>query len=246
MLANDGGRPRREVSADFKSAFGFSLTEYQVSLFRSSHGTRSCRSHGGRPRRPVGFERTVKGYLYVKVAEEATVPQSKDNWRLKHVHVWELEHGPLPDGWVVMFADRDTRNFDPGNLVALPRKYIGRINQIGWRDRETLEAAMAVADLETGIADAKNRPRACGVCGREFTPPDNLRYSRNNTCPECIASGHKSCRHSGSAGEAVCAICGRRFERDRKDQRRCMECISSRPKWSVGAHLRHEHLEVTS
>lgn len=240
MLENDRTQAVSVTIDAFEAEFGIRLTRTQVSLFRSTYGTQCRRSHGGgKPRQPVGYEREVKGYLIVKVADEATVPQSKDNWKLKHVHVWEQHNGPLPEGWTVFFADRDTRNFDPDNLVALPRKYIARLN-IGyeWHDRETLEAAINCVRLELAITDAKNRPRPCGVCGREFTPPENLRHSKNNTCPECLAQGRKTYVMHGVAGEAKCAVCGRTFTRNKKNQRRCRECIAEKPKYGVDKHAR--------
>ncbi|MBR3689941.1 MAG: HNH endonuclease [Eggerthellaceae bacterium] len=240
MLENDKGRPIIEVIDDFERAFGVRLNRYQVSAFRSSHGTQSRRSHGGgKPRVPIGYERETKGYVVVKVGPEANVPQSKDNWKLKHVHVWEQHNGPLPKGWTVLFADRNTRNFDPDNLVAIPRAYMGQLNfGYDWHDRETLEAAIACVKLRSAIVDAENRPRPCGVCGRDFTPPANLRWSKVNTCPECLSQGKKSYVMHGRAGEGECAVCGKTFSKDKPFQRRCRECIAEAPKHGVDTHLR--------
>lgn len=237
MLANDRGNYVFDTIDAFEAEFGIRLTRSQVSLFRSTYGTQKRRSHGGgRDRVPVGTEREVKGYVIVKVAEEATRPQSKDNWKLKHVHVWEQHNGPLPKGWIVLFADRDTRNFDPDNLVAIPRTYIAQLNAYEWHDRQMLEAAINCVRLKMAIVDAKNRPRPCGVCGRTFTPPDSQRHAKNNTCPECLSLGHKSYEMRGAAGEARCAVCGKTFTRNKKSQKRCPECITEKPEWSVGRH----------
>lgn len=236
MLEHDGGRPVPEVIADFEREFGFRLAREQVSLFRSSHGTQSRRSHGGgKPRRPVGYEREVKGYVVVKVAEEATVPQSKDNWKLKHVLVWEREHGrELPEGWTVLFLDHDRRNFDPGNLYAIPRKYIAQINLkaskgAAYRDCESLEALMALCDLDTAILDAENRKRRCALCGREFEPDEANRYGRQLSCRSCLDAGHKaSWANREPKGEAVCEVCSRRFVKWFGNQKRCSNCTTAR------------------
>lgn len=239
MLANDRGNLVFETIDAFEAEFGIRLTRSQVSLFRSTYGTQRKSAHGGgRPRVPVGTERETKGYVVVKVSEEATRPQSKDNWKLKHVHIWEQANGPLPKGWVVLFADRDTRNFDPGNLVAVPRTYIAQLNSHEWHDRETLEAAINCVRLKLAITDAKNRPRPCGVCGRTFAPRDVNRRQKNNTCPECRAQGKKSYEMHGVAGEAQCAVCGRTFTRDKKSQVRCRECIAEKPKHGAKQHAR--------
>lgn len=239
MLENDVKCSVFDTIEAFEKEFGVRLTRSQVSLFRATYGTQKRRSHGGgKPRAPLGAERLSKGYVFMKVADEAERPQSKDNWKLKHVHVWEQHNGPLPKGWTVLFADRDVFNFDPDNLVAIPRKHIARLNlNYEWHDRETLEAAINCVKLEHAIVDARNRPRECGVCGKPFTPQGDNRYMKTNTCPECLANGRKTYVNHGRAGEAECPVCGKTFARDRKTQRRCRECISERPKHSAEKHV---------
>lgn len=81
MRGHDTGQSPSLLSRQFGARFGFPLSRAQVGLWRSSNG-RSGPSHGGgRPLLPVGSERdTGNGYVLVKVAERAAVPQSKDNW----------------------------------------------------------------------------------------------------------------------------------------------------------------------
>jgi hypothetical protein len=238
MLENDKTCSVFETIDAFEKEFGVRLTRSQVSLFRSTYGTqRRASKGGGKPPAPVGTERISKGYVFMKVAENPTRPQSKNNWKMKHVHVWEQHNGPLPKGWIVLFADRDTRNFDPDNLVAVSRKHICRLNErFDWHDRETLEAAINCVKLEHAIVDARNRPRECGVCGKTFTPQGENRYQKARTCPECLANGRKSKATYGKAGEAQCAVCGKTFTRDRKNQRRCRECIAEKPRHGVDVH----------
>lgn len=238
MLAHDCGRPIPEVTKDFRREFGFTLTKNQVSLFRSSHETQSRRSHGGgKPRKPVGYERESKGYILVKIAEEATVPQSKDNWRMKHVWLWGQAHGQaLPKGWTVLFLDGDRRNFDLENLYAIPRTYIAQINLkvsqgIKYHDRESFEAILAVCKLDTAILDARNRPRKCALCGSEFIPDSVNRHVKQLTCRACLDSGHKSTWVDRSpSGEGVCEVCGTRFPRFFSHQKRCSSCTTARYK----------------
>lgn len=240
MLANDRNQSVYQTIDAFEEEFGVRLNRAQVSLFRSTYGTQKRISHGGgRPSLPIGTEKPGKdGYIMVKVEEYPDVPQSKDNWRFKHHVAWEEANGePIPKGWVVLFADRDKQNFDPSNLVAIPRKYVGRLN-CGPRyyDRESLLACLALVDLETAVVDARNRPRKCGICGKTFVPPASLRYTKNNTCRECLSQGRKKCEMHGVAGEAKCAVCGKTFVRNKKNQKRCAECIDAKPKHSVERH----------
>lgn len=250
MEAHDRGQEAALLSMEFEGAFGFPLAGPQVSLWRSTNGRQARRSHGGgKPPSPVGSERdTGRGYVLVKVAEHPRVPQSKDNWRMKHVLAYERAHGPVPEGCVVVFADRDHSNFSPGNLVAVPRSLLGLLNGPGapeWRDAETLSAAVAAVSLDRAIVAAEAAaPRRCGVCGRLFVPPareDNASCCRRaRTCPDCLAQGRKSKGTKTVKFTARCAVCGREFEAERAGQRRCRECISRLPKWGAEAQAASE------
>lgn len=198
MLEHDHGQRVDALSEEFRKRFGFGLVRAQVNLFRAEHGTQTRHSRrGGRPRVPVGTERTSKdGYVVIKVREEATVPMSKDNWALKHVWVWEEHNGPLPDGHMVFFADGNKRNFDAENLVAVPRRLVGVMNGLGvkWHDRDTLIAVMMMAEIRCARNSVISKEvRTCPWCGKEY---DNTsrRQAGNvaaGVCPECGAAGRK-------------------------------------------------------
>lgn len=201
MLEHDHGQRMDELRAAWRERWGFGISRAQVSLFRASHSTQTHKSHGGgRKRKPIGSEYPSKdGYIVIKVAEEATVPMSKDNWVFKHVWVWEQEHGPLPEDHVVFFADGDKRNFDPGNLVAVPRRLVGILNNPStpkWHDAESLEACVAMAKIKSKQSEIYAKaPRVCGVCGRTFVPDEkhvSTGATRIRTCPECLAAGRKA------------------------------------------------------
>lgn len=242
MGANDDGRSIRRLSEAFAEEFGFPLARTQISRWRASNG-RSDKSHsrrgGGSPLRPIGAERESKGYVLVKVAERPTVPMSKDNWKLKQVAVYERERGPVPKDACVVFADHDNRNFDPANLVAVPRRHMARLNRPDcpeYHDAESLRAAVAWLELGSAIKGADwARPRPCGVCGRVFTPertPKSYTTGQKppQTCPACLAAGRKSQGKKTVKFEAVCPVCGSAFGATRKDQRRCPACIAEKPK----------------
>lgn len=136
---------------------------------------------------PIGTERVdIKdGYVYVKVAERKIDPRSAhDNWKPKHHLVYEQAHGAIPEGCNVVFADRDKRNFDPANLVAVPRKLWSTItrSKLAYHDADSLRAAMGVARLDQAVHDARRQPRPCKRCGAEFKP----RYVHQATCDACL------------------------------------------------------------
>lgn len=142
----------------------------------------------GKTMRPVGSEYVGKdGIVMVKVDEWPSKPGSKDNWMPKQRHVWERHNRrKLKSGReeIVIFCDHDNRNFDPENLLMVPRKYIARMNRIGeWHDKETAEAVLALAMLESKVEDAKHSMGlVCKNCGLRFK---SYRNSRLKLCPKC-------------------------------------------------------------
>lgn len=96
-------------------------------------------SKGRRERRGIGAEVVSNGYTYVKVADEyfegGTSPTGyvAPNWSAKQRVVWERANGKsVPDGYIVIFVDGDTENFDPGNLACISRKTSAILSSNGW------------------------------------------------------------------------------------------------------------------
>ena len=145
----------------------------------------------GKTMRPVGSEYVGKdGVVMVKVAEWPSRPGSKDNWVQKQRWVWEQAHGEkLPSGndVIVIFCDHDKRNFDPENLLAVPRRYIARMNSIGeWHDRETAEAVFAAAMVNMKTLDIEQTMLTCKRCGRTFSfKRDKKHPNLPRLCPTC-------------------------------------------------------------
>lgn len=242
MLEHDGGRPHEDVSAAFHERFGIWLSRGQINIFRARHGIQTKAGAGGRPARPVGYERRTKGGILVKVAEKASVPMSRDNWRFKHHIAYEEAWGPVPAGYVVCAVDGDSCNCRPENLAAVPRRCLGAVNRLrgegaSWETREEFLAAAAETALGIAINDAESRaPRRCAVCGAEFAETEAQRRRgrhRTATCPACLSSGRRARGERGDGEPTVCAVCGKVFPRSQKRQRRCPECIARSPKMSA-------------
>jgi hypothetical protein len=140
-------------------------------------------------RREVGYERVnADGYVEVKV-HDGLQSRPNRNFRPKHHVVYEQAHGPIPDGCNIVFADGDKRNFDPDNLVAVPRATWATISRkhLEHHDADGLRACMAIAELDSAVHRARCAPRVCGVCGRVFDP----RYAHQRTCDSCLDAGRK-------------------------------------------------------
>lgn len=90
-----------------------------------------------RSRVPIGSEHRYSGYVMVKVSDKATGTKKdrrayKENWKPKHVWVWEQHNGKLPPRHQVIFLDGDSENFNPENLMAIPLQYVVMMNRNGW------------------------------------------------------------------------------------------------------------------
>lgn len=135
--------------------------------------------------KPIGTERTDQdGYVFVKVAERPSRPDRNDNWVLKQRLVYEQAHGTIPSDCNIVFADHDKRNFDPANLVAVPRGIWAVIShkEMDYWDAESLRTCMLLAEVDRARYALELHPRACRRCGSEFAP----RYPRQRTCDGCL------------------------------------------------------------
>lgn len=71
---------------------------------------------------PIGGERLIDGYLYVKMAEVPCVAYTV-NWKAVHILNWERANGrPLPSGHCLAFRDRDRMNVAVENLELITRR----------------------------------------------------------------------------------------------------------------------------
>lgn len=97
--------------------------------------------------RPVGSERiNVEDYIEIKVADPKT-------WNYKHVFVWEEHNGLVPKGHVVIFGDRNRRNFDISNLILVSQKQLLILNRKGLiqKDADLTRSAIVVTDIYNKI-----------------------------------------------------------------------------------------------
>lgn len=71
----------------------------------------------------------AEGYLYIKVNEKGKRYGRDGKWQRYHHIVWENAHGPIPDGYMVMFLDKDRTNFDLDNLQLVSKSELSTINK---------------------------------------------------------------------------------------------------------------------
>ncbi len=168
---NIKGTPIPELTRLFNVRFGTDLPYSAFKAYCSNHGLRNgvdCRfspnsvpwnngkkgymganrtsfklGHSPKNYRPVGSERVNKdGYVEIKIRDPKT-------WRCKHLVIWEAEHGPLPRGFAVIFADGDRKNFALDNLLKVSRAellYLNR-NHLIQQDKDLTKVCANIAKL---------------------------------------------------------------------------------------------------
>jgi hypothetical protein len=116
------------------------------------------RSRGLRPPRPhsypIGAERTTdKGYVWIKV-REGHWPAA---WRPKHHLVYEEHFGPIPEGHIVIFRDRDKTHFAPANLEAITQAQLAARNSIHRYPPEVIEVMRLIGTINWRVNHEQKR-----------------------------------------------------------------------------------------
>lgn len=100
--------------------------------------------------RELGSEIVDKdGYVKVKVSE------TPHTWELKQRVIWEQTNGKIPEGYVIIFGDKDKFNFDIDNLICVSRNQLLRLNQsdLIQDDADLTKAMVGVVKLNEKIAN---------------------------------------------------------------------------------------------
>ena len=144
-----------------KDTKGQGLTGANKASFKKCHKPKN--------HRPLGSERICSkdGYVLIKIKERNPHTGFPTRWKHKHVHMWEQEHGPVPDGMVVAFRDGDKTNIVPDNLILVSRAELLRLNKHGYKDmpEELKPSVLALSKLEvTTFEKEKNQTPEKPAC----------------------------------------------------------------------------------
>jgi hypothetical protein len=79
--------------------------------------------------RYLGHERVSKdGYVEISIDETNPHTGFERRYVLKHLHLWEQKHGPVPEGMCLKAIDGNRHNTDPTNWIPIPRGVLPRLN----------------------------------------------------------------------------------------------------------------------
>lgn len=183
------GISTRELTEIFNHEFGTSVSISKMKAYKGNHklnsgltgqfpkghvpvnkGTKGLYNAGGNKTSfkqgqmplntdPVGTEKVLKdGYIWVKIND---IPKAKKNvnWKQKQKLIWEQVNGPVPDGYFVMFADGNNRNFEPDNLVLVTKAEMLYLNRYGliYNDSDVTKSSVLIARMMSKANDLKRR-----------------------------------------------------------------------------------------
>jgi len=77
----------------------------------------------------LGHERVSKdGYVEISIAETNPYTGYCRRYMLKHKHLWQQLHGPVPEGHILKSVDGNRLNTDPSNWILIPRGMLPFLN----------------------------------------------------------------------------------------------------------------------
>ncbi len=109
--------------------------------------------------KPIGYETVdCEGYVRVKVKGGAQ-SKANENFKHKHVAVWEAANGPVPPGSMIIFLDGNKLNCELSNLAIITNREHAYLNKKGFRfsDPEKTKVAIMTARLRLAAKDAEER-----------------------------------------------------------------------------------------
>jgi hypothetical protein len=102
---------------------------------------------------PIGTERNAgDGYLRIKVGDPGY-------WISSHYLVWERAHGPISEGYVIVFGDGNKHNFDLDNLILVSKSEHVVMNcyRLRGTSAELTRVGKTIAELKMKIRTLKQR-----------------------------------------------------------------------------------------
>lgn len=119
---NVKGISLKELTKRFNERFDLNVSEssimhkkHKLRLFSGVNSSQFKKGLIPHNRRPIGSERVYKsGYVKVKVAD--------DKWVFKHNYIYEQHYGKIPEGYTIIFADKNKSNFNIDNLMLVSNR----------------------------------------------------------------------------------------------------------------------------
>lgn len=115
--------------------------------------------------KPIGYERINKdGYIEVKIKMRPSSPDCNDNFKAKHILVWEQANGKVPAGHNVIFKDGNKQNIALDNLALVSKAEHLELTRSKLRstDADVTETGILIARIKCTSRKRKKELRQGG------------------------------------------------------------------------------------
>lgn len=150
-----------EVAAEFNRIFGQNRSPYTIKkrCNRKLHVGFKNKKYSNAL--PIDTEVVRGGFIWVKVSnipckENGKLKSGVVNWRQKSHVVWEQHYGSMPpEGYTIVFLNRDTRDCSIENLYAVSPRVLREMSKKKWwsTDRELTLTAIKWCELFYAMKD---------------------------------------------------------------------------------------------
>ena len=108
---------------------------------------------------PVGtiIDKYGDGYLWKKIDDKPGC--ERQNWKQLHLLVWEEANGPVPEGHLVIFKDKNKRNYALENLALVSMAENAVMNKNGLRFENAAHTETGILIAKIKIAASKRKKR---------------------------------------------------------------------------------------
>lgn len=155
----------RELLELFNSTFHENRTQRSIKNFGMRYGLKVDETVRQKNRRAwldkeESHRKTRKpGEMRIECGRPV-MKDKKGNWKSAARVVWEKEHGPVPEGYVVTVLDGDAFNISQDNLACIPLKYLGLLSKHDLRSdiSEITKTGIMICDLMELMREKKGDP----------------------------------------------------------------------------------------
>lgn len=120
--------------------------------------------------RPIGSERKVGGYTYIKVgskpiSKDYTTKEIRENWVQKQRYIYEQHYGKIPPKHHIVFLDGNTNNFDITNLYCISMKAQTVMMRNGWfsDNPDITLTAIKYCELQDALKGERREDEVCST-----------------------------------------------------------------------------------
>lgn len=156
---NAKGIDSEQLTQMLNKKFNTNYPRYKVYRFKKRNGIKSGVNtkfkKGNKPHnyKPIGSEFvSSEGYTFIKVGEPSV-------WKHKTTVIYEKAHGKIPEGYCVVFADRDKTNFNLNNLILVRNKdkLVAKNKHLLFEDSELTKTGLLIAELINKTHEKKGK-----------------------------------------------------------------------------------------